>query len=328
MRHPLVAAARVRFRRVILSISALSGLVLTGALPTEARANDDTGMMAFVLGKSARRAPSRVIFDAPTYRQVSPYARPALQPVRMARHKPLARRHAQSAVHPSVKTAMAPATEVRPESSPLPPPRPERALLGTAHLSDRTLRAGDIVATAAGLRVFRGSYQYPYRDADFGPLASAGQIHNRAVLEALDRTMRRGEPSRHQIALQAPKVAPLRVRTAQTSDAPVAPAGTIAKPVVKAAAPSTPEKAPAGLAVAQTARAYAPAAQAKEPASAVRAIERALKRDGARPAQAAAPRKIRQARSWRRPSPYRPIGTAWASPPVRTMAPSYVGFWR
>ena len=36
--------------------------------------------------------------------------------------------------------------------------------------TDPTLRAGDVVATRAGLTVFRGSSQFPYRSADFTPV--------------------------------------------------------------------------------------------------------------------------------------------------------------
>jgi hypothetical protein len=42
--------------------------------------------------------------------------------------------------------------------------------------SDRTLRRGDSVMTAQGLRVFRGSSHFPYRAADFVSLAEASRF--------------------------------------------------------------------------------------------------------------------------------------------------------
>jgi hypothetical protein len=58
-------------------------------------------------------------------------------------------------------------------------------------LRDSTLRRGDIVATTAGLRVFRGNGACPHMPRDFMPLAgsdlSRGRLHRLAGLEVLRR---------------------------------------------------------------------------------------------------------------------------------------------
>ena len=44
--------------------------------------------------------------------------------------------------------------------------------------SDPTLRAGDVVATASGLAVFKGSQQFPYKTADFTPVSDYGKVNS------------------------------------------------------------------------------------------------------------------------------------------------------
>jgi hypothetical protein len=44
--------------------------------------------------------------------------------------------------------------------------------------SDPTLRAGDVVATAAGLTVFKGGSQFPYKTADFTPVGSYSKVNS------------------------------------------------------------------------------------------------------------------------------------------------------
>ena len=57
---------------------------------------------------------------------------------------------------------------------------------------DRTLRRGDAVMTANGIRIFAGSSSWPYTAGDFVPLASAKDVskENVAVLASLDRLPR------------------------------------------------------------------------------------------------------------------------------------------
>jgi hypothetical protein len=44
--------------------------------------------------------------------------------------------------------------------------------------TDPTLRAGDVVATADGLAVFKGSRSYPYKTADFTPVDDYGRVNS------------------------------------------------------------------------------------------------------------------------------------------------------
>jgi hypothetical protein len=44
--------------------------------------------------------------------------------------------------------------------------------------SDPTLRAGDVVATRAGLTVFKGGSQFPYKTADFTPIGSYSKVNS------------------------------------------------------------------------------------------------------------------------------------------------------
>ena len=57
---------------------------------------------------------------------------------------------------------------------------------------DRTLRRGDAIMTANGVRIFAGSSAWPYTAADFVPLANAKNISkdDAAVLASLDRLPR------------------------------------------------------------------------------------------------------------------------------------------
>ena len=43
--------------------------------------------------------------------------------------------------------------------------------------SDPTLRAGDVVVTAEGPSVFKGSGHFPYKTADFTPVGNLGKVH-------------------------------------------------------------------------------------------------------------------------------------------------------
>lgn len=58
------------------------------------------------------------------------------------------------------------------------------------HLTDDTLRAGDVVATKEGLLLFKGSMRFPYGETDFEPLGErpAPSLPHRNVLLELMRT--------------------------------------------------------------------------------------------------------------------------------------------
>ncbi len=57
---------------------------------------------------------------------------------------------------------------------------------------DKTLRRGDAVMTANGMRVFRGSATMPYRDSDFVPVAQGDGLSRDVAktLLAMDRVPR------------------------------------------------------------------------------------------------------------------------------------------
>ncbi len=57
---------------------------------------------------------------------------------------------------------------------------------------DRTLRRGDAVMTATGIRIFKGSSTMPYRDADFVAISQTNEISKDVAktLLAMDRVPR------------------------------------------------------------------------------------------------------------------------------------------
>ena len=57
---------------------------------------------------------------------------------------------------------------------------------------DKTLRRGDAVMTANGMRIFRGSNTMPYRDADFVAISESGGLSRDVAktLMAMDRVPR------------------------------------------------------------------------------------------------------------------------------------------
>lgn len=136
-----------------------------------------------------------------------------------------------------------------------------------AHLHDRTLRRGDIVATTAGLRVFLGSEQFPYRVRDFVSVSVARHVAQRADLEALDRSLRGVRIA--SVAVQQKRVARAAYRVGSGSDRTV-----------------RRVEAQPGPAMTQTATlAYAPRADAnvKSDSPAIRAIDRVIRRVDAPP---------------------------------------------
>ena len=71
--------------------------------------------------------------------------------------------------------------------------RPEPGNPGKVSIfQDRTLRRGDAVMTAKGIRIFAGSSSWPYRDADFVAISAAGHMDKsyQRVLLDLDRLQR------------------------------------------------------------------------------------------------------------------------------------------
>ena len=68
------------------------------------------------------------------------------------------------------------------------PSKPEKVSI----YEDRTLRRGDAVMTARGMRVFAGSQTWPYREGDFVAIADAGRMDKttRLTLISLDQLPR------------------------------------------------------------------------------------------------------------------------------------------
>ncbi|HEX3183109.1 MAG TPA: hypothetical protein VHR44_17960 [Beijerinckiaceae bacterium] len=135
-------------RRTSLLLVGIAGLTLVG----QAFA-DDAGIWQFLLGQGhgGYSAP-----PAPAWPAMPP---PMLAPPRAAPHvmrKPV--------VHLRVKRPQAVAHAEMPQKGPV------------SIYNDRTLRRGDSVMTAQGLRVFKGSSHFPYRAADFVPLAEASKF--------------------------------------------------------------------------------------------------------------------------------------------------------
>ena len=200
------------FRSAIFALACLAGVGFSVGAPFEARAGDDGGMMSFLLsgnrgGRARATAPS-VHFAAPAMRAHAPSARRfavARQKARTARSTRLALAHkrtksferasasgsANSLIQKASLNLDVASVHARPVSESLAlkaaaaAARPE-----DAHLRDKTLRSGDVVATSNGLKVFRGSEQFPHRASDFVPVARAQNIAQRTVLEALDRSLR------------------------------------------------------------------------------------------------------------------------------------------
>ncbi len=282
---PSAAPARWRSfaKGALFALACLAGLGMSGGPGFEARAADDGGMMSFLLssnsGGRSRAAAPVARYEAPVFHNRAPSARRvavARQKARTARATRMAsmRRHAKAAerivgetsikglIHKaSLETASAPAAsravaETLALKAAAAAARPE-----DSHLRDKTLRSGDIVATKAGLKVFLGSEQFPYRARDFAPVSSARNVAQRNVLEALDRSLR---GIRSVASLSRTKTRPVAVKAVEkVADQPVR--RVDARP---AAAPQT------------IAMAYAPKADAggKTEASAIQAIERVVRR--------------------------------------------------
>lgn len=73
---------------------------------------------------------------------------------------------------------------------------PGTARRATGFLDDATLRRGDVVVTAEGLMVFRGSRHFPYTYADFDAVRTpaAARANPAPKLIELQRAHERGKP--------------------------------------------------------------------------------------------------------------------------------------
>ena len=67
--------------------------------------------------------------------------------------------------------------------------KPDGKPINVSIFEDKTLRRGDAVMTAKGIRIFAGSSSWPYRQSDFVAIADAGHMsgsYQKALL-VLDR---------------------------------------------------------------------------------------------------------------------------------------------
>ncbi|MEA2758161.1 MAG: hypothetical protein QOH65_774 [Methylobacteriaceae bacterium] len=131
--------------RALLATMSMAMLCLVGKAGAE-----DAGIWQFLLNQG------RQSYSPPP----APYFPPPLFPPRMAAphfvRKPV--------VHMRIERPKAIAHADIPQKGPV------------SIYNDRTLRRGDSVMTAQGLRVFRGSSHFPYRPSDFVSLAEASKF--------------------------------------------------------------------------------------------------------------------------------------------------------
>lgn len=172
-------------------IASVLGFVLLGPFVSRGAA-DDAGMLSFLLGEGRR---------APAMRQAAPFvyaAQPRYDAPRRSATALPAIRLAKVHVRPTAYTLTSSARlALQVRKTPVilavtPPTRPKLLAANNAPtlLDDETLRRGDAVMTANGVRIFNGARHFPFRVADFRPLANTGRIAHRNVLLAIDRVAR------------------------------------------------------------------------------------------------------------------------------------------
>lgn len=133
-------------RRASLLVGCLTGFALIGNALA-----DDAGIWQFLLGQG------RGAFGAPP--APAPPSYPPAEPMHAAAPRPKKR-----VVHVKIVRPKTIAHADLPEKGPV------------TIYNDRTLRRGDSVMTAQGLRVFKGAEHFPYRAADFVAFAEASKF--------------------------------------------------------------------------------------------------------------------------------------------------------
>lgn len=269
------------FKAAIFAVACLAGAGLSVGEHSVARA-DDGGMMSFLLSGNGngrlRAAPLVYRFDAPLARHAAPHVRKAAA-ARVTAHK---RNLRLAAAHAGVKRKLAPVSATAARLSPIttaslniaPAAEPKgmsqslalkaasaAARADDTYLTDKTLRRGDIVATAGGLRVFLGAAHFPFKPRDFVSVTSLRHIAQRSDLRALDRTLR------------GIRAAPPQKRTMRVA--------AVSKPVAVTGSTSRSAGARPAAPVQIAALAYAPATAAQSlqraDSPAVQALERVVR---------------------------------------------------
>lgn len=154
MTRQITKAARVT--------AAVTCIVLVG-LGTGASANDSGGLAEFFNQQFGLGAPQPQPQTAPMWSEDNPYDRPL---VVRPHHR---RAHVLRAVA-VIKGPVAP----------------------VSIYEDKTLRRGDAVMTAHGIRIFRGSSTLPYKDADFVAISASDELSRDVAktLTAMDHVPR------------------------------------------------------------------------------------------------------------------------------------------
>ena len=228
--HPLLPGARLRARVFRYAVAAVAIAAAVASAPARA---DDGGMMDFILHAS-RGGPARAHAIAPRY-DVSPAyiaSQPAARPKSKSRHfagrgRKIVRRHIARLRPVLPPPPAAPEIAAAAKS----PPREVKITAADAYLADRTLRRGDIIATVHGLRVFKGAAHFPYVDTDFAALAKGPRVQNVAMLQAIDRMIRRdhrAENARTAVASAASARPPRATRAAHVARAATGRRATLA----------------------------------------------------------------------------------------------------
>ena len=237
-------------------------------------------MMAFLLSEGERARSSHKPLVNPFTQLFGAEHATAAAPrrVRTVRAARIARPHFSRIRRPA-KIILAKAPEIlRPTvdaTAPVDAAPPVLVGPAAAYLTDETLQRGDAVVTAAGVRVFNGYNAAPHSNDDFLPLSKARRARNHAMLEAIDRSIRRERPA------------------VADADAPTTVSARMSRPAA-AATDERPRRNPAAQALA-----YAPAAATPE-GPAIRAIERAIRNaPGASLRRSFAPAHRRARTAWR-----------------------------
>lgn len=297
-----ISAPRARrrlFKSALFAIACLAGVGLSSGERFEARAADDGGMMSFLLGGNgggrARAAAPQFRFDPPALGRQAPAARKTA----LSRHKAKAvrttryatvHRHATRSAHAAAAAGVNGAVQKASYQTTLNVAE-QNAIARTlvlkaaaaaarpddAHLNDKTLRRGDIVATAGGLRVFLGSERFPYRSRDFAPISAARHVAQRPVLEALDRSLR---------GIRLVARSQIQKRVAKVAAVPKAQGAEAVRRV-----DARPAPAAQAIALAYAPRTGSSGVEAAGPA--IQAIERAVRRVDGPAATRAAPERPR-----------------------------------
>lgn len=174
------------------------GMALIGPLVSSGAA-EDAGIFAFLFGNgakpapvAARHAPARPLYTTHARREAPPAVRAWRPPVRVAARMSFLTGHPRKVARkPRALAPVVAAFNIRSKIALIDHTIPRKPSRPVSLLADETLRPGDAVMTAQGIRIFKAAHRIPYTGRDFRPLAFAGQVPHRRALLAIDRAIRR-----------------------------------------------------------------------------------------------------------------------------------------